>query len=204
MKSNQEPSTRRTIMMILKTRGPASVSDLAGELNITEMAVRRHIQALEQEGMLLAETVKIPTGRPYLRFRLSERAEEYFPHNYHQLAIDLLDELDEEDIARVFEGRKRKLLSRYQPLMEQQTLGERVATLTDIQQNSGYMASYEQTRPDEFTIYEFNCPINRVADQYNVACHCEQELFETLLGAKVTRTECIAKGGQCCVYRIQK
>ncbi|MFD1886334.1 helix-turn-helix transcriptional regulator [Paenibacillus wenxiniae] len=204
MKANPQPSTRRTIMMLLKTGGPASVSDLAQKLGITEMAVRRHIQSLEQEGLLLAETVRIPTGRPYLRFRLSEQAAEHFPHNYHQLTLDLLDELDDASIARIFEGRKQKLLDRYRPLMEQQSLGERVAALTEIQHQSGYMASYESNDNGEYTMYEYNCPINRVADQHGIACQCEQELFQQLLGAKVTRTECIAKGGQCCIYQIEK
>ncbi|WP_411345898.1 helix-turn-helix transcriptional regulator [Paenibacillus sp. WLX1005] len=203
MKPNQEPSTRRSIMMILKTSGPASVSDLARQLNITEMAVRRHIQTLEQEGLLLAETIKIPTGRPYLRFRLSEQAAEHFPHNYHQLTLDLLDELDEASIQRIFEGRKQKLLDRYTPLMEQQSLRERVAALAEIQHSGGYMASYEEQGQDEYTIYEYNCPINRVADQHQIACQCEQELFEQLLDAQVTRTECIAKGGRCCIYQVK-
>ncbi len=204
MKANPQPSTRRTIMMLLKTGGPASVSDLARKLELTEMAVRRHIQSLEQEGLLLAETVRIPTGRPYLRFRLSEQAADHFPHNYHQLTLDLLEELDGASVARIFEGRKQKLFDRYHSLMEQQSLGERVAALTEIQYNSGYMATYEQSEDGEYTMYEYNCPINRVADQHQIACQCEQELFEQLLDAKVTRTECMAKGGQRCIYKIQK
>lgn len=203
MKSHQEPSTRRSIMIMLKTQGPFSVSELARELNITEMAVRRHIHTLDQEGLLITETVRIPTGRPFLRFRLSERAEEHFPHNYHQLALDLLSELDEDAVAVLFEGRKQKLLSRYQSIADTQDHKERVATLTDIQHHGGYMARYEQQSEDQYTIYEYNCPINQIANRYDIACQCEQQLFEQLLQADVKRTECIAKGGHCCVYQIQ-
>ena len=53
-------------------------------------------------------------------------------------------------------------------------------------------------------IKEHNCPIEQVATKYQHACQCELQLFESLLGdAEVSRTECLAKGGQRCTYSIK-
>lgn len=43
---------RRFISNIVATRGQVSVSDLARELETSEMTIRRNLQALEQQGLI--------------------------------------------------------------------------------------------------------------------------------------------------------
>ena len=68
----------------------------------------------------------------------------------------------------------------------------------------GYMAEVEDGADagEEFVLHEYNCPIAQVAGRYQQACQCELALFRELLGTKVERTECLAKGGGKCTYRI--
>lgn len=54
-----------------------------------------------------------------------------------------------------------------------------------------------------YRLHEYNCPIAQVANRYRQACHCEKQLFETLLDASVERTECLADGGARCTYAIK-
>ncbi|TMV48508.1 transcriptional regulator [Paenibacillus mesophilus] len=198
----QESSTRKTIVKMLKTGGPLGVSEMAKRLEITEMAVRRHLNTLERDGYIDSHIVRQSMGRPMHVYRLTEAAEDLFPKNYHTLTLDLLGELgDDRTIGQLFGKRKEKLLQKYEPSMEGKTLEERVEKLADIQNANGYMADWERTE-DGFVLQEFNCPISQVANQYNEACECEQQLFEKLLEVKVERTECLAKGGGKCVYHI--
>ena len=207
MKMGQENgSTRHLIMTLLKTKGPLTIGALAEELGITEMGVRRHVLQLEQEGLAKTKVVRQAMGRPLHMYSLTEKSEEYFPKSYHNLALELLRELDYgsglEAVNALFEGRRRRMLTQYAPMMERRNLEERVAELSSIQNAGGYMAEWNREEDGSYVIKEYNCPIRQVATQYRKACQCEHSLFEELLDAKVTRSECMAEGGQCCRYAI--
>ncbi|WP_213410761.1 helix-turn-helix transcriptional regulator [Xylanibacillus composti] len=199
-------STKQTILHILKTQGAHSVGELAVQLGVTEMAVRRHIQSLEKDGFLQSAAVKLPKGRPLHRYMLAPEADKLFPKNYNVLALDLLEELEQEDSAmveRLFERRKARLAERYTERMKGKTLSEKVTLLAQIQDESGYMVRVHPDEEGGYTLVEHNCPISHVAYRYQQACRCELQLFRQLLDSEVERTECLAKGGQKCSYQIR-
>ncbi|SMF91358.1 Predicted transcriptional regulator, ArsR family [Paenibacillus uliginis N3/975] len=206
MEQTQELSTRDTILHMLKTQGPLSAKSIASTLLVTEMAVRRHLGSFEKDGVIETELVRQAMGRPLALYRLSPHAESLFPNKYSTLSLDLLDELTEEAgeemVTRLFERRRNKLRQRYESGVSGKELADRVRTLTDIQNDNGYMAECEQTDDGKYVIKEHNCPISQIANRYNQACSCELELFSSLLQAKVERTECLASGGCRCVYVI--
>ncbi|MCD9023187.1 helix-turn-helix transcriptional regulator [Cohnella silvisoli] len=209
MLPQQEISTRRQLLQLLKTQGNCCISDLSKELGITEMAVRRHIHSLERDNLIRSVLVRQAMGRPLYRYSLTEQADDLFPKNYPQLTLDLLSELEEqtggsEVIDRMFQGRKDKLESRYRERMLDRPLADKVSELSSIQNSGGYMTEWMEAEEDgTFVLYEYNCPIAQVANRYRQACHCEQQLFEQLLGASVERTECLADGGARCTYAIR-
>lgn len=215
MRAEPDTSTRRTILTLLKTRGALLVSEMAKSLQITEMAVRRHLNTLERDGLIRSTLVRQAVGRPSLIYELTELADNQFPKKYQSLMLDLLQELDERNtsadaatevttVNMLFDGRKQKMLESYQPRMEGKKLGERVAELAEIQNSNGYMAQLEQDESGDYILHEHNCPITEVAQIYNHACQCELTLFQELLGTDVSRTDCLAEGGQRCTYRIAK
>lgn len=202
-----DSSTRERILMLLKTVGRMSASDLSSELELTEMAIRRHMYVLEREGSVSIVSVRQAMGRPLHAYELTAEADELFPKNYHLLTLDLLDELaDDPDTAelidRMFEGRKKKLIERYAPRMAGKSLEQKVSELASIQNAGGYMVEVEAQCDGGFVLYEYNCPITQVAGKYQQACRCELSLFKALLEVPVERTECLAKGGGKCSYHI--
>ncbi|WP_240547738.1 helix-turn-helix transcriptional regulator [Paenibacillus lignilyticus] len=201
-----EGSTRQTVLTLLKTNGQMNAGELAKHLQITEMAVRRHLSTLERDGLIAPTIVRQAMGRPTHMFRLTEQAELLFPKNYHVLALDFLEELEDDPetaviVDRLFEGRKRKLIERYAYRMDGKSLEEKVTELASIQNEGGYMVSLENDE-NGLVMHEYNCPIAQVANRYQQACQCELSLFRQLLGTDVERTECLAKGGGKCSYRI--
>jgi predicted ArsR family transcriptional regulator len=202
-----DTSTRKVLMTLMKTKGSLSVNEMAKELGITEMAIRRHLNTLERDGLIEAKLIRQAMGRPMHLYSLTLLADDLFPKNYHQLTLELLSELETEEndnpVGQLFEGRKQKLLQKYQGRMEGKNLADRVAELTEIQNNNGYMAQWETAIAGHYVFTEYNCPIAQVAKQYNEACHCELSLFQNLLGAEVERTECLTKGGNKCTYHIK-
>lgn len=207
MNQKLETSTRKVILTMLKTQGELSVGDISKQLGITEMAVRRHLNTLERDGLLEARLVRQAMGRPTHHYVLTDRAEEFFPKNYHHLTLDLLGELLKEEgqerIDVLFQKREDNLIHKYESRMLDKSLEERVSELASIQNENGYMVNWERYGEGEFVLSEHNCPISQVANRYQQACQCELSLFQRLMDADVERTECLAKGGLKCSYIIK-
>ncbi|MFC4601271.1 helix-turn-helix transcriptional regulator [Cohnella hongkongensis] len=208
MREDSDLSTRSKIMQLLKTSGELTAKELTDQLGITGMAVRRHIFNLERDNLIESTTVRLPMGRPAAVYRLTAQADDHFPKKYHAVALDLLTELEDEAgqamVDLLFERRKAALLKRYEAKMADKELEAKIAALSDIQNENGYMAAWEKTDDDAYVLTEYNCPISQVANKYNQACACELSLFESLLGAKVTRSDCLASGDRKCVYHIRR
>ncbi|GAB6931284.1 transcriptional regulator [Paenibacillus sp. JCM 10914] len=201
-------STREYIMQMLKIHGELSTKAITESLGITGMAVRRHLESLKNDGYITYRTVKQPMGRPVSLYSLTHHAEDFFPKNYHSLALDLLQELQgeagDEIVSQLFDKRKETLRKKYMPIVQNEALESRVAALAQIQNDNGYMVDYQKVSENEYVLEELNCPISQVANRYQDACRCELDLFESLLGADVKRTECLASGGKKCVYHIRQ
>ncbi|MCZ8514277.1 ArsR family transcriptional regulator [Paenibacillus filicis] len=181
-------------------------------LNDYPSVFRRHLNSLEKDGLIECDRiVHQAMGRPTAVYRLTDAAEDLFPKKYHLLALDLLHELIQEtgpDMVDVlFKRRKGTLQQKYAEQIKGKKLEDRVAVLADIQNESGYMAKWEKLESsndeEEFIITEHNCPISHIANQYEHACNCELDLFESLLDADVKRSTCLAKGDHNCTYKIK-
>jgi predicted ArsR family transcriptional regulator len=207
MKQELENSTRKVILTMLKTQGQLSVGEMSKQLGITEMAVRRHLNTLDRDGLLETKLIRQAVGRPTHLYFLTDQADDLFPKNYHHLTLDILGELLEDEgqerIESLFKRREDKLMRKYQSRMHAVGLEERVSELANIQNENGYMVDWQKMSEGKFVLSEHNCPITQVANRYQQACHCELSLFERLLDANVERTECLAKGGSKCMYVIQ-
>ncbi|RAL27002.1 helix-turn-helix transcriptional regulator [Thermoflavimicrobium daqui] len=201
-------STRNQILILLKTKGPLTVSDMAEHLGVTEMAVRRHLNTLERDQLIQSQLLRQSMGRPTSQYFLTEKSEEFFPKNYHMFTLDLLQDLEElqgsEFIDSLFRNREKRLTESYQSMFQEKSLRERIETLAKLQESKGYMVEWEENSAESFTLVEHNCPIVQIANRYNQACNCELNWFRNLLDAEVQLYECKAKGGQNCVYFIRQ
>jgi predicted ArsR family transcriptional regulator len=206
--SNQETNTRKTIITILRTEGPMSAGDLASRIGITEMAIRRHIATLERDNLIFPTTIRQPMGRPAKVYQLTEEADELFPKNYHSLMLDILEDIvrvdGKEKIKRIFDQREERLASQLSELLAGKTLEEKVQALAELQNNKGYLAKWNRKEDGSYEIVEYNCPIAQVSKVYPETCACETNVFRRALGTDVTREQCLAEGGGCCVFKIQQ
>jgi predicted ArsR family transcriptional regulator len=209
MQLEKSSSTRDEILYILKTKISLPVSEIAKKMGITEMAVRRHLNTLERDQYVQTQLVRQAMGRPTHEYSLTEKGHELFPKNYADITMDFLKGIEELEghkmIDTLFERREARLEETYRDQMKGLSFEERVKALAAIQNDKGYMVRWERINDGEFKLKEYNCPISQVAKIYNKACNCELSLFQKLLGTKqIERTECLAKGGDHCVYMIKE
>lgn len=205
--NQEDSSTRREIINLLRTGGPLTVGELGDRLGITHVAVRRHLTSLERDGLITSVQERLPMGRPTRVYSLTEAADDLFPKKYGALTLELLEFMNQAGQSMVdqfFASRGAQLVEKYGPeVTEPGSLQERVARLAEVQMANGYLADWEKGDGDTLILKEFNCPVHQVAKRFTHACHHEMEFFKTVLGTdKVERVECIAKGGNCCRYVI--
>ncbi len=202
-------STRQVILTLLKRNKELTVSALATELDVTEMAIRRHLRELEKDELITSRLERQAMGRPIHRFYLTEKGSESFPRNYNDLSLGILKDLvnlsGTEIVDQLFEQRKERLFQKYQAEVTG-SFQERIEALARIQGEGGYMVEYKQVDDGSFEFIEYNCPIAQVAREYPIACSCEQQLFKRLLNTDhVERKSCIAKENtSCCVYKVKE
>ncbi|MCK6258341.1 transcriptional regulator [Fictibacillus sp. KIGAM418] len=202
-------STRSEIIHMLKRYRKLTVTEMASRLGITEMAVRRHLNTLERDRLVETTLVRQAMGRPLNVYQLSEEADEQFPRNYSGLTVEFMRDIQEiageKAVHELFVRRENRLNDKYKKRMENKSFEQKVAELADIQNEAGYMVEWEKTEDGQYELKEFNCPIAKVANEYQHACSCELSLFQRMLGTDhVERTECLAKGGSYCKYLISE
>ena len=201
--------TRRAVLELLKRQGPQTVAQLGAALRVSGVAVRRHLEALEQEGVVHQTTRPQGRGRPAYVYALTEVGHDLFPRNYHQLVAQLLaaagTEFGEEAVERLFDHRQQALAELYAARTEGRPLPEVASALAAIQDENGYMADCQPGGDGRFVVSEHNCAIARVAACWPTACSHELALFRDLAGpgVQVERVAHMRAGDPVCAYVLR-
>ena len=204
------PEGRRAVLFALRRRGQATAADIARQLQMTSSGARQHLSAHVDEG--LAEATERPRpagqrGRPQLEYTVTDKADGLFPKAYGELTNELLGYVADADsrlVDTVFERRRdERVRNATQRLARCRSLKAKVAELTRILDDDGYLASWEEM-PGGFRIIEHNCAIWAVAQRYGQACTSEIEFIRTVLpDAKVERVQHMVAGGPHCAYEVR-
>ena len=204
-------STRTQVARAILEGGPASAADLAERLAITSAGIRRHLDALIEEGVLTArEPYQVASaqrgrGRPSKVFVMTDFGREKFEHSYDDLAVSALKFMSSkvgdglvEEFAR---ARAEDFAKRITPQIDaDSSIGEKSAALADFLTSEGYAASIHPRATGE-ELCQNHCPIAHVASQFPQLCEAETEFISELLGSHVQRLATIAHGdGVCTTY----
>ncbi|MGE3855082.1 MAG: helix-turn-helix transcriptional regulator [Planctomycetota bacterium] len=205
-------STRDTILALLKTQGPQDAAAIAGQLDVTPMAVRQHLYALRDQRLVSHHDERRPVGRPARIWSLtgaaSTPAAGEFPDSHGELAVGILAAVrkafGEAGIRKLIAARVADQAARYGKRLDgKRTLRAKVKELAAIRREEGYMAESDTADDGALLLIENHCPICTAAGACQALCSGEAELFGRVLdGASVTRTEHILGGSRRCVYRI--
>ncbi|MFC4455488.1 helix-turn-helix transcriptional regulator [Deinococcus sonorensis] len=198
--------SKTRVLDLLKRHGAQTAAALAERLDVSLPAARKHLQDLQEAGLVVARTEKPGgRGRPQHVFALSERGESTFPKSYATLCSDVLGHVQqlfgEGAVMQVMDARRVELYRRLAPLIQQPLLGDRVTALADELRLAGYAAE-AVCEDGVWYLLERNCPALKVAREFNQLCQSELTLYRELLQAPVTRESRIACGAAECRYRI--
>jgi predicted ArsR family transcriptional regulator len=207
---SQNPQTRRAVLEQLKLMGPRTVAQLHEALNVTGVAVRRHLDTLERDGLVRQTTRSSGRGRPAHVYSLTELGHDLFPRNYHQLVVQLLEAVGDrfggEAVEALFAHRREVLAELYRARTVGRDLPGLASEVAAIQDENGYMADCQAIEGERWLVQEHNCAIARVAKVHPPACANELALFRQLAGpdVQVDRVAHMQAGDSVCAYVFRR
>jgi predicted ArsR family transcriptional regulator len=198
-------SRRETILAFLKTRGHATLGEVAAHLEVSKQGALRHMEALEAAGLAAASHAQPHgRGRPENVYELTAAAGDHFPDGHRELAGDLVEFLSDEQLKRFFERRAERLEAEYAPRLAGLDFEGRVRELAKLASEHGHMAEVVELPEGGLAIRHCNCPIQDVAARTGLPCQNEQQMYQRLLGASVTRSTWMADAATDCTYEVKK
>ena len=211
--THDQPTRERVVRSIL-VNGASTAAALAERLDLTPAAVRRHLDALLEEGMIAAREPRSQAtrgrGRPAKVFVLTEAGRDHFDQQYDDLAVQALRFLAEtggEDAVREFANRRVAFIEdRFQATLADNPHLSPTEALAQIFTEEGYAASVRDISVGD-QLCQQHCPVSHVAHEFPQLCEAETEAIGRVLGRHVQRLATIAHGdGVCttCIPDIQK
>ena len=206
------PEGRRAALYALRRRGQATADDIACQLDMTVSGARQHLTALVDDGFVEATELPAPArstrSRAELAYVVTDRADALFPKAYGELTNELLGYASEADsglVDTLFSRRRdERIRNATERLARRRTLKAKVAELTRILDDDGYLATCEDVSPGVLRIVEHNCAIWAVAQRYGQACTSELDFIRAALpDADVERVQHMVAGAPHCAYEVR-
>ncbi len=194
----------REFLNELHRLGAATVQEICAKIGVTATAVRQRLSRLQSLELVTREMQRKGRGRPHYVYRVTNSGLRELGDNYADLAITLWRELhriEEPEIReRVVQRVRESFIARYGHVALESTLQERFMALQTALVDRGYDVEIDQAGSLPI-LRENNCPYQELASVDSSICELEQEVFEKVLGASVTLTECCLDGHHCCEFQ---
>jgi predicted ArsR family transcriptional regulator len=208
--------TRDAVARTILENGPQNAADLGDRLGLSPAAIRRHLDALVADGLLLEREPRPSAhrgrGRPARTYALTDAGRAAFPHAYDDLASTALRYLretgGEQAVTAFAEHRAATLARELAPRVEPGApLATRVQAMAEALTTAGYASTTtavgETDAPVQgVQICQHHCPVAHVAAEFPQLCEAETRAFEQVLGTYVQRLATIAHGDGVCTTHV--
>jgi predicted ArsR family transcriptional regulator len=198
--------SRSAILDLLKINGGMSAEQLARELAVTKVCIRRHLSLLESDGLIRYVEERHERGRPRFIYSLTEKARCLFPQTYDEFAEEILVQLQRQygdaGLEMVLKGRADELIEQLSLELAGLNFDERVKILAKTMSAKGYLADARRLKDGTYRLRQRNCPTESVAVAFPQICDEEVRIYRESLGCQVTRECRIADGARVCEFRI--
>ncbi len=197
---------KELLQLLLKTKPGLTVDELAQSLSITRNAVRQHLSALENDGLVLQGPTRPSGGRPQQLYVLTPKGRELFPRQYSWLAQLLLDAVKKEAGVTGMRDRMAQMGTAMAGQLRAQHPGlnsrrEKVVKLSELMQQLGYSARTPGSTAS--TIEADNCVFHELAFSTPEVCEFDRALLSGFTDSKVDHEECMARGGHVCCFKFK-
>ncbi|WP_218219796.1 metalloregulator ArsR/SmtB family transcription factor [Nesterenkonia sp. Act20] len=224
-----ESTTRQRVLQLVVEEGPISAAALGRELKLTAAAVRRHLDAMTEQGILEVKNVttrRRGAGRPSRRYVVSERGQRSLGDDYLGLVQTALTMLQSaaapttEDshvtgpTPETARGLAREYFAGFEQRWERQLEGvsdldaraDRLSQLFAEDGFAGFTRLVGRDNPllamQSTQLCQGHCPIREIAAAHPVFCEEETDMISRLLDVDVRRLSTQAAGAHVCTTHV--
>ncbi|MCT2593836.1 ArsR family transcriptional regulator [Streptomyces sp. N2-109] len=210
--TDEQHGTRNRVARSILDHGPSTAAELALRLELTQAAVRRHLDTLLTEGVVEPREKRVygsrGRGRPAKMFALTECGRDAFDQAYDELAADAMHwiarsagggEPGEAAVLAFARARVAAQAERYEEALAKVPPEGRAKALAEALTEDGYAATARSAPASAGEqLCQHHCPVAHTAEQFPQLCEAETEVFSNLLGTHVQRLATIAHGDGVC------
>jgi len=197
-------STRGKVVQLLR-RGSASVNELAEALDLTDNAIRSHLNTLERDGLVAPTGKRAAVRKPETLYALTPEADQLFPQAYHLLLNRLLEavarRMPQEEVERVLREVGRELGAAQRPSPADATLRQRVERAADVLKEIGGLAEISEN--GDIIIQGYSCPLSASVEHHPDVCKIAESLLAEVIQAPVHEM-CDRSGPPQCAFRVDR
>lgn len=218
-------STRDRVLQLVVEKGPISAAQLGKELDLTAAAVRRHLDAMTEQGIVEVKTVsgsRHGAGRPSRRYVISSRGQQILGDDYLSLihaALAVLrgrsEQTDEEtESTEAARSVAKQYFSQFEQrwthlLKSTEDLDDRTEKLAELFSEQGFAGFTRLVGRDSSLLAmqstqlcQGHCPIREIAAAHPVFCEEETMMIARLLDVDVRRLSTQAAGAHVCTTHV--
>ncbi|MBO0596071.1 helix-turn-helix domain-containing protein [Nesterenkonia sp. E16_7] len=226
-----ESTTRQRVLQLVVEEGPISAAALGTALQLTAAAVRRHLDAMTEQGILEVKNVttrRRGAGRPSRRYVVSQRGQRTMGDDYLGLvktALSLLEgdrdssleagaaaqpestQVAAAALARgYFAGFEQRWETELSEIRDLDARTERLSELFNEEGFAGFTRLVGRDNPllamQSTQLCQGHCPIREIAAAHPVFCEEETDMISRLLDVDVRRLSTQAAGAHVCTTHV--
>lgn len=214
-RSGEDVRTRQKVLRYVLDHGPVSASGVARALNLTAAAIRRHLDALSEDGYVEVRELagaRSGRGRPARHYVVTSQGHSSISNAYDELAVRALDFIEESGGEEAVEAFAHSRIDELRAALKAR-LGDRKGSVAQRSRDlaaglsaEGYASSASPvavgTPLEAMQLCQGHCPIQHVAERFPQFCEAELDMFAEVLGVDVRRLSTLAAGGHVCTTHI--
>ncbi len=210
--SAHDGQTRREIVRLLLESGSITAAEIGRRLGISAAGVRRHLEALVDDGDAEANPAaawqQVGRGRPAKRYRLTPAGRAKLEHTYDDLASAAMRQLREiggDEAVRTFARRRiDSILSGVPAVDADEDVEDAAEQVADALSQAGYATTTTKVGGplQGIQICQHHCPVSHVAEEFPELCEAEQQAISEVLGTHVQRLASIVNGDCACTTHV--
>lgn len=202
-------TTRERVLGLIVSAGPITAATIAEKFELTPAAVRRHLSALTDDGLIADREVAGPIdrgrGRPAKAFVATPEGQRALKSAYSDVAQDAMEFLKARgELAAFVAEHGVRLENKIVDAVDKSApVAARVGALSDALAAMGYATSV-RPGPGGHTLQlcQGHCPVQEIAQATPEWCEEETKAFSRVLGVHVQRLSTLAQGAHVCTTTI--
>jgi len=202
-------TTRERVLGLIVSAGPIAAATIAEQFELTPAAVRRHLSALTDDGLIADHEVAGPIdrgrGRPAKAFVATPEGQRALKSAYSDVAQEAMRFLKARgELASFVADHGSRFESKLAGSIDMAApVATRVGALSDALAGMGYATSV-RPGPGGHTLQlcQGHCPVQEIAQANPEWCEEETKAFSRVLGVHVQRLSTLAQGAHVCTTTI--